>query len=329
MAQGSTELPPKPFGFVLSYLYLVSRVIVSFLMEKETRSRELMRILGAKETEFFSDNTSEASRTCAALLPPISLSQGIGVIAKFESFGVGVNHDNASEDINNFRFGNAVGMQILDTVLYILLGKYFEKVVPQEFGVAEKWYFFLTKGYWCRQASKLVSAVEIGDVPATNHDTVEAVPQELEAQENIGRAVVITGLRKEFSVPGGTKIALYEGQITCLLGHNGAGKTTVMSMLTGMTRPSSGNAWVRGHSVVTDMRKIRRSLGYCPQHSVLYPDLTVKEHLTFYGCLKGITNASELAAEITKKINEVGLAEKTYVGHAHCRAECSANCRSQ
>ncbi|KAG6972948.1 hypothetical protein JG687_00001186, partial [Phytophthora cactorum] len=86
-----------------------------------------------------------------------------------------------------------------------------------------------------------------------------------------------------------------------------------MSMLTGMTRPSSGNAWVRGHSVVTDMRKIRRSLGYCPQHSVLYPDLTVKEHLTFYGRLKGFTNASELAAEVIKKINEVGLADKTNV----------------
>ncbi|ETP45729.1 hypothetical protein F442_07924 [Phytophthora nicotianae P10297] len=390
-----------PIGFVLSYLYLVSRVIVSFLIEKETRSRELMRILGAKDTELFagwmfaylpilllgamlqtigahgllfpnsdttllfvffftfatssfsygfmisslfsraragslagmglffimfflsysfSDDTSEASRTCAALLPPISLSQGIGVIAKLESFGVGVNHDNTSEEVNNFRFANAIGMQILDTVLYILLGKYFEKVVPQEFGVAEKWYFFLTKGYWCPQASKLVSAEEIGDLPATNNDTVEAVRQELETQERNGSAVVISGLRKEFSVPGGKKIAvhgldlkLYEGQITCLLGHNGAGKTTVMSMLTGMTRPSSGNAWVRGHSVVTDMRRIRRSLGYCPQHSVLYPDLTVKEHLTFYGRLKGFTNSTELAAEINKKINEVGLADKTNV----------------
>ncbi|KAG3104403.1 ATP-binding cassette sub-family A member 3 [Phytophthora cactorum] len=268
----------------------------------------------------FSDDTSEASRTCAALLPPISLSQGIGVIAKLESFGVGVNHDNASEDVNNFRLANAIGMQILDTVLYILLGKYFEKVVPQEFGVAEKWYVFLTKGYWCPQSSKLVSTEEIGGMSATYNDNVEAVRQELETQENSGRAVVITGLRKEFLVPGGKKIAvhgldlkLYEGQITCLLGHNGAGKTTVMSMLTGMTRPSSGNAWVRGHSVVTDMRKIRRSLGYCPQHSVLYPDLTVKEHLTFYGRLKGFTNASELAAEVIKKINEVGLADKTNV----------------
>ncbi|KAE9002859.1 ABC transporter A family member 1 [Phytophthora rubi] len=391
-----------PIGFVLSYLYLVSRVIVSFLMEKETKSRELMRILGARDSELFggwvlaylpillfgaflqtfgahgmlfpnsdtsllfvffftfatssfsygfmisslfsraragslagmglffmmffisysfSDDTSQASRTFAGILPPISLSQGISVIAKLESFGVGVTGDNANDEVNNFRFVNAVGMQILDTVVYVLLGKYFEKVTPQEFGVAEKWYFFLTKAYWCPQASQLVSAeAQENEVVDKDNDTVEPIRQDLKQQERSGRAVVIAGLRKEFSVPGGKKVAvqglnlkLYEGQITCLLGHNGAGKSTVMSMLTGMTPPSAGNAWIRGHSVVKDMRKIRQSLGYCPQHSVLYPDLTVKEHLTFYGRLKGFTNASSLAVEVIKKINEVGLADKINV----------------
>ncbi|OWZ23178.1 ABC transporter [Phytophthora megakarya] len=391
-----------PIGFVLSYLYLVSRVIVSFLMEKETKSRELMRILGASDNELFagwvlaylpillvgallqalgahgllfpnsdtkllflffftfatssfsygfmisslfsrarsgslagmslffimfflsyifSDDTNESSRTCAGLLPPISLSQGINVIAKLESFGIGANSDNTNEVVNNFRFSNAVGIQVIDTVLYILLGKYFEKVVPQEFGVAEKWYFFMSKAYWCPQVSKLVCAEEQGNnergESAPNSDAVEVSRQDLVVQENSNRAVVIAGLRKEFSVPGGKKVAvhglhlkLYEGQITCLLGHNGAGKTTVMSMLTGMTRPSSGNAWVRGYSVTTDMRKIRRSLAYCPQHSVLYPDLTVKEHLMFYGRLKGYTDANTLAVEVSKKIDEVGLGDK-------------------
>ncbi|KAL4144394.1 hypothetical protein PRNP1_013527 [Phytophthora ramorum] len=394
-----------PIGFVLSYLYLVSRVIVSFLMEKETRSRELMCILGAQNGELlagwvlayvpilllgailqtlgahgllfpksdvkllfiffftfatssfsygfmistlfsraragslagmglffmmffisysFNNDSSESARTLAGLLPPISLSQGVSVIAKLESYDVGVTNENANEEVNNFRFANAVGMQILDTLLYFLLGKYFEKVVPQEFGVAEKWYFFFTKVYWFPQASKLVSAEtlpdeELGDI-SKEGDTVEAVGLDLKEQEKNGRAVVIAGLRKEFSVPGGTKIAvdglrlkLYEGQITCLLGHNGAGKTTVMSMLTGMTAPSNGNAWVRGYSIATDMRFIRHSLGYCPQHSVLYPDLTVKEHLIFYGRLKGITDRSELAMEVTRKINEVGLKDKSHV----------------
>ncbi|KAG7396498.1 hypothetical protein PHYBOEH_002205 [Phytophthora boehmeriae] len=391
-----------PIGFVLSYLYTVSRITVSFLMEKETRSRELMRIIGARDSELFggwvlaylpilvlatvlqavgahvmlfpssdakllfiffftfatssfgygylistvfsraragslvgmaiffmmffvsfsfNEGTSVAKRTVAALLPPISLSQGISVVAELESFGVGVNRDNAYELIKNFRFANAIGMQVLDTLLYILLGKYCEKVVPQEFGVAEKWYFFLMKKFWFPQTSQLVPTEaqineETGNMVA-NSDAVEPVRYDLKQQEKNDRAVSIAGLRKEFAVHGGTKIAVhglhlkfYEGEITCLLGHNGAGKTTVISMLTGMTPPTSGDAWVRGHSVVTGMRLIRRSLGYCPQHSVLYPTLTVKEHLLFYGRIKGFTNNKDLATEVTNKINEVGLAEK-------------------
>ncbi|RLN60218.1 hypothetical protein BBJ28_00003724 [Nothophytophthora sp. Chile5] len=393
-----------PIGFVLSYLYMVSRVIVTFLVEKETRSRELMRILGAQDNELFagcvlayipililgaflqtlgahamlfpssdarllfvffltfaassfgygflistlfsraragslagmglffmmffvsfsfSDDTSEATRTFASLLAPVSLSQGVSVIARLESFEVGVTSQNAHELVEGFRFVNAIAMQILDTLLYVLAGKYFEKVIPQEFGVAEKWYFFLTKAFWCPHASRIVSA-ELRSIEkaSTTMDTstIEAITSNLKQQEEDGRAVVIANLRKEFSVPGGTKVAvhgldltLYEGQITCLLGHNGAGKTTVMAMLTGMTPPSSGNAWVRGYSVVSDMPSIRQSLGYCPQHGVLYPDLTVAEHLTFYGRLKGFSDAKALAQEVASKIDEMGLQDKRHV----------------
>ncbi|RLN96484.1 hypothetical protein BBJ28_00000631 [Nothophytophthora sp. Chile5] len=393
-----------PIGFVLSYLYMVSRVIVAFLVEKETRSRELMRILGAQDNELFagwvlayipilvlgaflqtlgahatlfpssdarllfaffltfaassfgygflistlfsraragslagmglffmmffvsfsfSDDTSEATRTFASLLAPVSLSQGISVIARLESFEVGVTSQNAHELVEDFRFVNAIAMQILDTLLYVLAGKYFEKVIPQEFGVAEKWYFFLTKAFWCPHASRIVSAeLRSTEKASTTMDTstIEATTSDLKQQEEDGRAVVIANLRKEFSIPGGTKVAvhgldltLYEGQITCLLGHNGAGKTTVMAMLTGMTPPSSGNAWVRGHSVISEMPSIRQSLGYCPQHSVLYPDLTVTEHLTFYGRLKGFSDAKALAQEVASKIDEMGLQDKRHV----------------
>ena len=65
-----------------------------------------------------------------------------------------------------------------------------------------------------------------------------------------------------------------------------AGKTTTMSMLTGLFSPSGGNAVVNGHSILTNMRKVRESLGMCPQHNVLFDRLTVKEHLLFFIRLK-------------------------------------------
>ena len=79
---------------------------------------------------------------------------------------------------------------------------------------------------------------------------------------------------------------MYKGQITALLGHNGAGKTTIMSILTGLYTPTTGSAYINGYNVLNDMGLIRRSLGICPQHNVLFDRLTVSEHLIFFSMLK-------------------------------------------
>ena len=62
----------------------------------------------------------------------------------------------------------------------------------------------------------------------------------------------------------------YEGQITALLGHNGAGKTTVMSVLTGLYEPTAGTAYVYNNDIRRKMDSVRESLGLCPQHNVLF-----------------------------------------------------------
>ena len=62
-----------------------------------------------------------------------------------------------------------------------------------------------------------------------------------------------------------------------------AGKTTTMSVLTGMFSPTSGTASINGHDITKDMASVRRSLGLCPQHNMLFEDLNVREHLRFFG----------------------------------------------
>ena len=64
-------------------------------------------------------------------------------------------------------------------------------------------------------------------------------------------------------------------------GPNGAGKTTAISMLCGLFEPSDGNAYA------TELQAIHQTMGVCPQHDVLWSDLTAREHLLFYGRLKG------------------------------------------
>lgn len=95
-------------------------------------------------------------------------------------------------------------------------------------------------------------------------------------------------------------LRMYEGQVTALLGHNGAGKSTTMSILTGLFPPTSGTAIVNGHNIRTNIEAVRKSLGLCPQHNVLFDDLTVGEHMWFYGRLKGLEDGKELEAEIQR-----------------------------
>jgi ATP-binding cassette subfamily A (ABC1) protein 3 len=59
-------------------------------------------------------------------------------------------------------------------------------------------------------------------------------------------------------------------EVLCLLGHNGAGKTTAINMLTGMITPSSGDAMILGNSLVTSINRVRSSIGFCQQEDVLF-----------------------------------------------------------
>ena len=84
----------------------------------------------------------------------------------------------------------------------------------------------------------------------------------------------------------GLSLELHTGGITALLGHNGAGKTTAIGMLTGLIRPDGGDCRVRGKSMLTQAGAARRHLGYCPQHNVLFGGLTVQEHLHIFAAIK-------------------------------------------
>ena len=73
---------------------------------------------------------------------------------------------------------------------------------------------------------------------------------------------------------------------SCFVFSSHLGKTTTMSILTGLFPPTAGTAYINGNSILTSMDAIRESLGLCPQHNVLFDRLTVKEHLEFFVALK-------------------------------------------
>ena len=81
-------------------------------------------------------------------------------------------------------------------------------------------------------------------------------------------------------------IHLNDSEIFGLLGPNGAGKTTFFSILTGIYEPTSGNAFIRGNSILKNIEKTYEYIGYCPQFDLLWEDLSVENTLLFYSRMK-------------------------------------------
>jgi ABC-2 type transport system ATP-binding protein len=99
---------------------------------------------------------------------------------------------------------------------------------------------------------------------------------------------------------------VHKGEIFGFLGANGAGKTTAMRMLCGLSIPTSGEATVAGYDVFKDPEEIKRNIGYMSQKFSLYEDLSVKENIEFYGGIYGLNN-KQIKEKSTELIEKLGL----------------------
>lgn len=272
-------------------------------------------------------------KSLASLLSTTAFGLGAKYFAFYEEVGVGVqwsNIDISPVEDDEFSLWNVAIMMVMDTFLYSLLVWYIENVHPGSYGLPKPWYFPFTKSYWIGTPktdaecgcfndclNKIMNKSHWG-LSVTEEDQACAMANRTHDirffepdPEHLPLGVCIDNLVKVYKT--GNKLAvnklslnLYEGQITSFLGHNGAGKTTTMSILTGLFPPTSGYATIYGHDIRTEMEIIRQSMGMCPQHNVLFDELTVEEHLWFYSKLKG-TPDIDLKDEMDKMIEDLNL----------------------
>ncbi len=125
--------------------------------------------------------------------------------------------------------------------------------------------------------------------------------------------IEVTELRKSYGdlvAVDGVSLVARSGRIFGLLGPNGAGKSTLINCISGLLRPTSGRVRVLGHDVVREPIEARRSLGVVPQELALYPDLSARENLDFWGRAYGL-RGPELRGRIDEVLGAIGLLDRS------------------
>lgn len=219
----------------------------------------------------------------------------------------------------------------INAVFLFLLTCYFDHIIESNRGRPDPWYFIVSPKYWidlCRSKknnkglkdsyvnlrSKYLEKEEAEPVQEGVDESIKKekdrvydyldTNSEMDfTDDKIMKTLRVIGLQKIYTYSKGFNqvverealkpihFLINKNEIFTILGHNGAGKSTLISLLTQNTRPSSGRAIIYGKDLEIDA--IQGSVGLCPQHDILWDDLTIEEHLLLYIYLLQITHSGE------------------------------------
>ncbi|KAK3828786.1 MAG: hypothetical protein J3Q66DRAFT_307161 [Benniella sp.] len=221
---------------------------------------------------------------------------------------------------------------IIEIFVFLALAFYLTEVLPTEFGVRQPWHFIVSGPYKRLFRKKKSGDIEgqvrkdrTGSARETIQGEIPLDPEEVKFEDADVKQERARVLHDEFSsdsplvmknmrkiYPNGklavknVTFAVDKDTIFGLLGPNGAGKTSLIHILTGLYEPTQGWARLAGFELDTEIKDVYRNIGVCPQHDILWDDLTVGEHLYFYARLKGVSAADERQA-VVASLNAVSL----------------------
>ncbi|KAI8361481.1 P-loop containing nucleoside triphosphate hydrolase protein [Mortierella sp. GBAus27b] len=222
---------------------------------------------------------------------------------------------------------------IIEIFVFLALAFYLTEVFPTEFGVRQPWHFIISGPYKrlfhkkkggdiegqmrtdrtgsARDAAQGEIPLDPEEVKFEDADVKQERARVLHDEFSADSPLVMKNMRKIY--PTNKKLAVKnvtfavdKDTIFGLLGPNGAGKTSLIHILTGLYEPTQGWARLAGFELDTQIKDVYRNIGVCPQHDILWDDLTVGEHLYFYARLKGVGAADERQA-VLASLNAVSL----------------------
>lgn len=145
------------------------------------------------------------------------------------------------EEDTNVSIALMILLMMLSSLIYLILTLYLEEILPGEYGIPKKWYFFLTWSFWFGRRFKVDYDAEYEGGLYDESVPIESPPQEKEVGIRVRRLTkIFEQAKKKVAAVDNLSLNLYQGEITVLLGENGAGKTTLIMMLIGMLPSTSG-----------------------------------------------------------------------------------------
>lgn len=243
---------------------------------------------------------------------------------------------------------NVLYMWAISAVV-LLVAWYLDHILPTSMnGKTKPFYFFVLPSFWglTRKRTNMVHitntlskakpvALQL-QAQETDKRVAEQITKALEQQENEDESDVLRIVQVEKTYGGlfGKKVKAVQnvsfkankGTCLALLGHNGAGKSTIISTIVGQNDLSAGHCFVFGQDVSTDMDRIRKNIGVCFQDDFLNPNMTAWEHLQLFAQFKDIPNKKQ---EIEQRLHDVGLYNvrnnqtRTYSGGMKRRLSCA------
>jgi len=132
--------------------------------------------------------------------------------------------------------------------------------------------------------------------------------------------IAARGLRKVFGsvvALDGVNLELRPGEFLTIFGPNGAGKTTLVRVLSTLTRPSAGTLTILGADIPKGSHAVRSQIGFISHQALLYPNLTARENLAFYGVLYGVPNLCERVTELLQQVDLAGFSDRTVKTFSH------------
>ncbi|XP_048529978.1 ABC transporter A family member 7-like isoform X1 [Triticum urartu] len=256
------------------------------------------------------------------IVPGFSLYRGLYELGQYAFSGnamgaTGMTWENLKDPINGMR--DILIVMTVEWALMLVLAFYLDQVSSIGGSVGNPLLFFrcLQKKHAPPLQSSFVQQNHKVAVDMEKEDVAQErqVVEQLLMDSNANQAIICDNLRKVY--PGkdgnpdklavrGLSLALPKGQCFGMLGPNGAGKTSFISMMVGLTKPTSGTAYAHGMDIRMDMDNIYTNMGVCPQHDLLWETLTGKEHLFFYARLKNLKGAA-LVKAVNDSLKSVNL----------------------